>query len=203
VGEGRLQRPCQRFTTESSTSITPADMNGDGLTDLVVPHRDGGQGHVYLQQRGTDSLAFTRVPFGDANATIRMTVAADLDRDGRLDIVAIDEERGARVYFARADGSYGEALPIGAAGGRPYALAVADMDADGATDVIVGYVRAQPVVLYNTGNGRTFERVPFGDAEGSAYGFAIADLDADGALDIAIARSDARNVVYFGTPARH
>jgi hypothetical protein len=202
VGEGRLQRLCQRFTTESSTSITPADMNGDGLVDLVVPHRDGGQGHVYLQQRGGDSLAFTRVPFGDAAATIRMTVAADLDRDGRLDIVAIDEERGARVYHALANGSYGEALPIGATGGRPYALAVADMDADGATDVIVGYVRAQPVVLYNTGDGRTFERVPFGDAEGSAYGFAIADLDADGALDIAIARSDARNVVYFGTPAR-
>lgn len=199
MGQGRLQRPCQRFSTESSTSITPADMNGDGLIDLVVPHRDGGQGHVYLQQAGGDSLTFRRVPFGDAAATIRMTVAADLDRDGRLDIVAIDEERGVRVYFARADGTYSDAVPIGAPGGQPYALAVADMDTDGVVDVIVGYVRAQPVVFYNNGTGRGFERVPFGDADGSAYGFAIADLDADGALDIAMARSDARNVVYFGT----
>lgn len=198
VGGGRLQEPCQQFASESSTSITPADMNGDGLIDLVVPHRDGGQGHVYLQQRGTDSLAFTRVPFGESNATIRMTATADLDRDGRLDIVAIDEERGARVYYARADGTFSDAVPIGPSGGRPYALAVADMDADGAMDVIVGYVRQQPVVLYNTGNGRAFDTVAFGDAEGAAYGFAIADLDKDGALDIAIARSDARNVVYFG-----
>lgn len=200
LGGGRLQQPCQPFASESSTSITPADMNGDGLIDLVVPHRDGGQGHVYIQQRGEASLTFTRVPFGEANATIRMTVTADLDRDGQLDIVAIDEARGARVYYARANGTFSDAVPIGPTGGRPYALAVADMDADGATDVIVGYVRAQPVVLYNTGTGRDFETVAFGDAEGAAYGFAIADLDTDGALDIAIARSDARNVVYFGVP---
>jgi hypothetical protein len=201
VGGGRLEEPCRQFANESSTSITPADMNSDGLIDLVVPHRDGGQGHVYLQRRGGDSLAFTRVPFGEANATIRMTVTADLDRDGRLDIVAIDEERGARAYFARADGSYSDAVSLGPAGGRPYALAVADMDADGHVDVIVGYVKRQPEVLYNDGTGRAFTHVAFGDAEGAAYGFAIADLDRDGALDIAIARSDARNVVYFGTPA--
>ena len=115
--------------------------------------------------------------------------------------MAIDEERGARVYYARANGTYRDAVPIDAVGGRPYVLVVADMDADGAVDVIVGYVRAQPVVLYNDGTGRAFERVPFGDADGSAYGFAIADLDADGTLDIAVARSDARNVVYFGTAA--
>jgi hypothetical protein len=202
IGGARLQQPCQPFASESATSITPADMNGDGLVDLVVPHRDGGQGHVYLQQRGAASFAFTRVPFGESHATIRMTVAADLDRDGLLDIVAIDEERGARVYHARTDGTFSDAVPIGPAGGRPYALAVADMDANGATDVIVGYVRARPVVLYNTGNGRDFEGVPFGDAEGAAYGFAIADLDHDGAPDIAIARSDARSVVYFGAPTR-
>jgi hypothetical protein len=200
LGGGRLQQPCQQFASESSTSITPADMNGDGFIDLVVPHRDGGQSHVYVQQRGGDSLRFTRVPFGDAKATIRMTVTADLDRDGKLDIVAIDEERGARVYFARGDGTFSDAMPIGPSGGRPYALAVADLDADGATDVVVGFVRQRPVVLYNTGTGRDFETVAFGDAEGAAYGFAIADLDKDGALDIAIARSDARNVVYFGMP---
>jgi hypothetical protein len=130
-----------------------------------------------------------------------MTVTADLDRDGRLDIVAIDEERGARAYFARGDGAFSDVTPLGTTGGRPYALATADMDADGHMDVIVGYVRRQPEVLYNDGSGRTFTRVTFGDAEGAAYGFAIADLDRDGALDIAIARSDARNVVYFGTPS--
>ncbi len=201
VGGGRLEQPCRKFASESSTSITPADINGDGLIDLVVPHRDGGQGHVYVQQRDGDSLTFTRLPFGESNANIRMAVTADLDRDGRLDIVAIDEQRGVRAYFARADGTFSDAVPLGAAGGRPYSLAVADMDADGAVDVIVGYVQRQPVVLYNDGSGRTFKSVLFGDAEGAAYGFAIADLDNDGALDIAVARSDARNVVYFGTPA--
>jgi len=210
LGDGRLAQPCRAFANESSTSITPADLNGDGRIDLVVPHRDGGQGHLYLQQSTRDSLAFTRVPFGPADATIRLTAVTDLNADGRPDIVAIDEQRGVVTFLAAADGSYGAAEWLDRAdgasatddAGRPYALAVADIDGDGATDLIVGYVRRAPEVRYNRGDGRTFTRVPFGDADGAAYGFAIADLDRDGALDIAIARSDARNVVYFGARGR-
>jgi reactive intermediate/imine deaminase len=201
AGDGSFRQPCRSFATESSTSITPADVNGDGRLDLVVPHRDGGQSHVYLQQPRRDTLAFTRQPFGEPDATIRQTVVADLDQDGHLDLIAIDEDRGVRVYAGRGDGTFAAARSIGGEGGRPYALAVADLDADGATDVIVGYVRRRPEVLYNDGRGQRFTARPFGDAEGAAYGFAIADLDADGALDIAVARSDARSVLYFGTPA--
>ena len=213
LGNGQLAQPCRAFANESSTSITPADLNGDGLIDLVVPHRDGGQGHVYLQQRGRDSLTFTRVPFGAADASIRLTSVVDLDGDGRLDIAAIDERRGVLVFLAREDGSFGDGRALDAApstgnttqdneAGRPYALAVADIDANGTPDLVIGYVRRAPEVRYNRGDGRTFDAVPFGDAEGAAYGFAIADLDRDGALDIAIARSEARNVVYFGAPGR-
>lgn len=199
---GRFAQPCRQFADESSTSITPADVDGDGRVDLVVPHRDGGQGHVYLQLAARDSLAFRRVPFGEADANIRMAVTADLDRDGALDIVAIDEARGVRAYYGNGDGTFGAALPIAGEGARPYALAVSDLDADGHVDVVVGYVQRRPEVLYNDGNGRRFRVLPFGDAEGAAYGFAIADLDRDGVLDIAVARSDARNVVYFGERTR-
>ena len=213
IGNGQLARPCRAFANESSTSITPADLNGDGRLDLVVPHRDGGQGHLYLQQPRRDSLTFARVPFGASDASIRLTSVHDLNGDGRLDIVAIDERRGVLVFLARANGSFGDGLPLDAVAasgnpardgeaGRPYALAVADIDANGTLDLVIGYVRRAPEVRYNRGDGRTFDAVPFGDAEGAAYGFAIADLDRDGALDIAIARSDARNVVYFGATGK-
>src|SRR5436190_629108 len=97
-GGGRFDNDCVAFSREPATTITPADINGDGLIDLVVPFRDSGQSKVYLAgPKGT--FAATRViPFGSNDATIRMAEVADLNGDGRLDIVAIDERRGTAIY---------------------------------------------------------------------------------------------------------
>ena len=100
-GGGRFDAECTLFSKESATTITPADMNGDGRLDLVVPHRDGGQSHVYLREAGNDTR-FRQVPFGPSDATIRMAAAADFDRDGRVDIVTVDERRGVAVYYAES-----------------------------------------------------------------------------------------------------
>ena len=82
-GRGQFDGACQKFSDESATTITAADVNGDGLVDLVVPHRDGGQSHVYVNAGKGMFPASGRVPFGPAHATIRMSAAADLDGDGR------------------------------------------------------------------------------------------------------------------------
>ncbi len=52
LGDGRFQQPCRAFASVSSTSITPADMNGDGRMDLVMPHHDDGQSYVSLHTEG-------------------------------------------------------------------------------------------------------------------------------------------------------
>ena len=53
-----------------------------------------------------------RVPFGPPDARIRIAEAADLDGDGRLDIVAIDEKRGTAVYFGQKDGTFSPGLTL-------------------------------------------------------------------------------------------
>lgn len=198
-GNGRFDRDCLAFSHESATTITPADFNGDGLIDLAVPERDGGQSYVYLNDGKARFLK--RIPFGPPDATIRMVAAADLTGDGRMDIVAIDEQRGAFIYFNRSDGSFSDAVPLRAGGATPYALAVGDLNRDGKVDIVVGYVGAPSVVYFNDGTGRRFTPVPFGDGKGAAYGIAIGDLDKDGWPDIVVARSDAANVVYFNSGA--
>lgn len=197
-GKGQFDDDCVLFSKESATTITPADMNADGRVDLVVPHRDGGQSHIYLNASRGDALSFSAVPFGPADATIRSSAAVDLDRDGLIDIVAIDEQRGLFAFFGLGGDKWSAAVPIGARGRTPYALAVGDLDSGGTIDVIVGHVEAPGTVFFNDGSGRRFTAVDFGDGKGTAYGFDIADLDKDGRLDIAMARSDAPNVVYFG-----
>lgn len=200
-GQGRFDDDCFVFSKESATTITPADVNRDGRVDLVVPHRDGGQSHVYLNTSAGAALSFSPIAFGSGDATIRASAAADLDGDGLVDIVAIDEKRGVFAFFGEGVEKWSAAVPLGARGRTPYALTVHDLNADGAVDVIVGHVEAPSTVFFNVGSGRRFTPVDFGDGKGTIYGFDIADLDKDGRLDIAVARSDAPNVLYFGGPA--
>jgi hypothetical protein len=197
-GKATFDRDCFTFSKESATTITPADVNADGKIDLIVPHRDGGQSHVYINSSSRSELAFTPTPFGPADATIRVSGAADLDRDGLLDIVAIDEKRGVFAFFGERGQKWSAAVQVGLAGRTPYALKLGDLNQDGAIDIVVGHVQAPATVLFNTGS-RRFSPVDFGDGKGTAYGFDIADLDKDGRPDIAMARSGAPNVVYFGS----
>jgi hypothetical protein len=196
-GAGRFDDQCQRFSQESATTITPADVNRDGLIDLIVPHRDGGQSMVYLQQARTGAEPmFTGVPFGPVDAAIRASESGDFNGDGLVDLVAIDEANGLSLYAGTREGGFAAGVSLGRAKTAPYALAVGDLNADGLTDVVVGYVQALSVAYIRT--GATFTPVSFGDGRGTVYGFAIGDVDMDGQMDIAAGRSEAPNVLYFG-----
>ena len=143
-GQGQFDAACQKFSGESATTITAADVTGDSLTDLVVPHRDGGQSHVYVNAgNGTFPLS-ARVPFGPATSHIRMSAAADLNGDGRQDLVAIDEKTGVAVYYGDASHRLSAPVPIGLGDTSPYALALADLDGDGTTDLGCGLRRSAP-----------------------------------------------------------
>jgi len=198
-GHAQFEHDCVAFSKESATTITPVDVNHDGRTDLVVPHRDGGQSHIYINTSTRGALAFVPVPFGPSDAAIRMSAAADLDRDGLIDLAAIDQKHGLFAFFGLGDNKFSAPVPIGARGRTPYALKVADLNRDGGADIIVGHVEAASTVFFNDGSGRAFTPVDFGDGKGTPYGFDVADLNGDGHADIAAARSDAPNAVYFAT----
>lgn len=211
-GAGRFTRPCLAFSEESATTITPRDVDRDGLIDLIVPSRDCGQSHVYRSRSGT-RIDLAPVPFGPADASIRAALAADVDGDGLVDIVAIHTgnseggdgtvDRGRRdqgtVIYHGMPGGFAEGVPITGSDAAPYALAMADLNGDGRVDILVGHVQASSTVLLDRGDG--FEAIPLGDSEGTTYGFATADLDGDGRLDIVVAKTDARSLVFFGSPA--
>jgi len=199
-GDAQFGGDCIQFSTASATTITAADVNRDGLIDLIVPYRDGGQSYVYLAGPGATYSESRRIPFAPPDATIRMIQAADLNRDGLLDFVAIDDEhRSVAVYFGRKGGKFSSAVAIDNGAATPNALALADLNRDGRIDVIVGNVGTPSTVFFNDGTGRHYTPVHFVDGEGAVFGLAIADLDGNGLPDIAVARSNAANVVCFAT----
>jgi len=212
LGDGRFQTDCQQFSDESATTITPSDVNGDDLTDLVVPHRDGGQSHIYLGQLRKGNR-FDAKPFGPPQAAIRATAVADVDQDGEVDIVAIHTGnseggdgvvargrnfRGTTIFYGLGDSIFSEAYVIDDSSRMPYALAISDLNQDGAMDIIVGYVEAATTVFLNRRSDRQFHNFDLSDNEGATYGFAVGDLDDDGQSDIVVAKSGARNRVFFG-----
>jgi hypothetical protein len=153
-GGGRFTADCAGFAHISATTITPGDINGDQRIDLVVPHRDGGQSYVYLNNGNGEFADAKTIPFGPPNATIRIAEVADFDRDGRLDIVVIDDEhRQVGVYFGQRDGFFSAALPLNNGKATPYALAVADLNQDGATDILVGTSRLRRSSSSTMGRG--------------------------------------------------
>ena len=199
MGGGTFGADCIPFSAEPATTITAADFNGDGLTDLLVPHRNGGQSRLYFGAHAGDLSKLRSLPFGPATAQIRVAEAADFDHDGHLDVVAIDEQSGIAIYFGMGDGTFAPPMPVGDRSIIPYALTVGDLDCDGWADFVVGSVLAPSAVYFNDGTGRRFSPVFFGDGKGTSYGIAVGDFDGDNRPDIAVARSDAPNVLYFGS----
>ena len=208
-GKGQFDADCLAFSHESATTISPADMNGDRVIDLIVPIREGGQSYVYLND-GKGKFP-KRIPFGPNDPELRMRAsqAADFNRDGLMDILVIDERRGALIFFGKKGPAFSNALPLTSlvatrAGNSPktaspYAVTIGDLNGDGLIDIVIGHVEAPSVAYFNDGTARHFTPVSFGDNKGTVYGLAIGDLDGDGLQDIAAARSDAPNVVYFGS----
>jgi hypothetical protein len=197
-GKGKFDSNCIPFAQYPATTISPADINHDGFVDLVVPHRDGGQSYVYLGGSDVTFPDTRRIPFGPADARIRMAAVADLNGDSLLDIVTIDETKGVDIYFGQKDNTFSAGISIAGPEIVPYALTIADLNKDGKMDIIVGHVEAPSSVFFNDGTGRHYTEVHFGDSKGTVYGFSIGDFDEDGKLDIAAGRSDAPSVLYFG-----
>jgi hypothetical protein len=197
-GSGHFATTCHAFSTESATTIAAGDINGDGFPDLVVPHRDGGQSYIYIND-GHGAFADKR-RFGPAQCETRAIALGDLNGDGKLDIIIGDQARGgAFIYFNQARMGFSEPVQIVGKKETVYSMAVADMNGDGRADIVLGNDQAPGIVLINDGTGRRFTRVRFGDKKGTVYGLALADVNGDGLPDIVSARSDAPSMLYLNS----
>ncbi len=177
--------------TVRPTSIRLADLNGDGLLDVVVGGSTGTGLLVFFRAPGpTGSVTFapTTPTVLDVGAPPVAVAAGDLTGAGRIDLVATTAD--GRVVVLLHDTAPGTFLPGVSypAGIQPVAVEIADLDGDGHPDLLMADRKGALLVMTQTAGGGVFDPVVAHDVfDSDTRSLVVSDLDGDGRLDVAVA----------------
>ncbi len=185
----------QTYDSGLGENVRTADLDGDGILDLVV--QTSGDIQI-LSGFGDGTFDDTNPIILSAGGTTRTSDIADFNEDGNLDIAIASELTGGtnvvRVFLGQGNGVFSSAdypLPsVTAFGQFGFGVVAADFDEDGITDLVIG----GDTLLFFRGNGTN------GDGDGTFAAaanagiidgrlWAPADFNNDGILDLAAAFS--------------
>lgn len=179
VQDGRPGAPVLLLAPAASPA-TPVfgDFNGDGEPDLflggrLVPGRypEPADAAVYLHDGGRWTFDAARSAALRGLGLVTGAVLADLDGDGRSELVAATEWGPVRVFDLRGDAPRERTAEFGLAPhtGLWQSLAAADLDGDGRVDLVAG----------NWGRNSSWQRAPTGP-----WRLWHADFDGDGVVTV-------------------
>ena len=171
------------------SALRVTDFDGDGVNDVVTANAFDGTVSVL---RGTTGGALVKLfdeKVGNSSLSSPSDLAlADLDGDGRLDIVTANSVEGSITVLLRTATAFQPAVNYKAGAGAS-ALALADVNGDGKTDVVVANGQANTVqVFLNQGSGTLVAPLSF-VVGSSPSRVSIGDLNGDGKPDLAVACS--------------
>src|SRR6266568_2987352 len=124
------------------------------------------------------------VPVGLERVIGNPLLAADLDGDGRLDLVVITKD-GLSILYGNGDGTFAPSVDLPLGPGLQEGT-VADVNGDGLPDLAYcDFDRGKVVVLLNQG-GRQFSSPFYYAASDGPVGITAADFNGDGKPDLAV-----------------
>ena len=203
-------------TPDGPSHVVIADLDGDGKPDLVVA--DVYAHVISLFQNVSTGGTLTASSFaprvdmasiGGSSDNPYGIAVADVDGDGRLDILAADRVNNqVLVYRNLSTGGTlttdSFAAPVAfAVGADPRYVRVADLDGDGRPDIITANTAANTIsILRNIDVAGTLTTSSFAPAVDlpagtGAYDVAVGDLDGDGKPDIAVVNQDDLSVSVY------
>jgi hypothetical protein len=196
----------QTFAGNAGTgprSLALADLNGDGMLDVVT---GDSLGIAYVLPGNNTGNFATRDPFNVMNEANDILLV-DLDNDGKRDLVAASN-LGGTVAIRKGNGSVGPTafgplatIPVGS---NANWVAAGDLDGDGFLDLAVGNQNAADPGRISILRGKgdtTFDpatQLVVGGTNQSP-GVAIADANLDDRPDIWVTPRDAAPSVYLNT----
>ena len=191
--------PCVDMACGSGPYFTSiADLDGDGKPDLVTINYYDGNISLFRNISTNGTLSFApRVDLPSFGGAPLGLAVADVDGDGKLDLVVSDSSNN-RVVVYRNISTVGTlttnsfAVPVAfSVGSSPAAVRVRDLDGDGKPDIVcVNYRDNTLSILRNIGTAGSLTTNSFAPqvvlATGSGpHDLVIVDLDGDGKPDLA------------------
>ena len=180
-----------------TSAMEVADINGDQHIDLIIANFGAAEPNQLLlnQGDGTFKEVSDAFPSNDHNS---MTIAvADMDGDGRLDIlIGTGMNQQNELLLNQGDSTFkGE---NGTLGPLAYSIAVADVDGDGRVDFLIGNHNASNYAYLNKENF-AIKDMPgvFPDGSSKTRNIAVADLNGDGVPDMVIGNFGEPNQVLL------
>ncbi|HYV19599.1 MAG TPA: FG-GAP-like repeat-containing protein [Verrucomicrobiae bacterium] len=204
AGGGFDAAQTSQVTAGYANQVSAADLNGDGLPDLLNITRNSG---FAAPMPGHGDLTFGVSPLRVEGQLVTATTLDDFDRDGATDIAAVsfypsyylDRDDGS-VFLGEGDDAFSSAIPFDATGGSggAYSVASGDFDGNGRRDLIVAgivrspygsqYDRASLGVLLGRGDGAFPERREMSFQYGTYPSYvAVGDFNHDGRDDLVTA----------------
>ena len=186
-------------------SVAVADVNGDGRPDLLVGSScyDNGcaVGAVGLLLGKDDGTFRAALNYGSGGQDANSIAAADLNRNGKIDLVVVSEclnepdcpSGAVSVLLGNGHGNFANAVTYGSGGSDPHSVAVADVNGDGKPDLVVANVFGISAetggigVLLGNGNGTFRPAMSLDSGAVNAVSVKIADVNRDGIPDLVVA----------------
>jgi len=136
----------------------------------------------------------------EGNIAATDQAAADLDRDGDLDLVVVGYGSSINVFIGNGDGTFQTARTYDSMVSSPTRMALGDFNGDLYPDLATfSSPYGQPssaALLINAGDG-TFNAPVLRQAQAASGGVAVGDFNADGNPDIAMTNSSTDTVSVF------
>jgi hypothetical protein len=183
--------PMATYSTGGSNNLFVAtgDLNSDGVPDLVSTNANSSNVSVLLGQAAGGFAAAVTYASGSSP---REVVLADVNRDGRLDVVLVSST-GVNVLLGTGTGTLGTASAYSTGSTSGFSVKLYDVTRDGILDAVTANSSTTASVLPGRTAG-TFGAATTYTVGSSVQGVSVADFNRDGFADLALSDGFQTNV---------